>query len=123
MGQIGYDTENNINALVIKCKNKVVFTMGQPEPDENTEASESQGPILVEAAHINTLYIELSRTGVGLKGILRNYGLNDIHEMNIDQFREAMEVLKGKPDKQIDPATIPPENGADGLPWNNPERQ
>ena len=67
--------------------------------------------------------LELSRTGVGLKGILKNYGLNNIHEMNIDQFRDAMDVLKGKQDKPIDPATIPPENGADGLPWNNPERQ
>ncbi|WP_418763569.1 hypothetical protein [Enterocloster sp.] len=123
VSQIGYDAENNINALVIKCKNKVVFTMGQLEPDENAEVSEAQGPILVETAHINTLYLELSRTGVGLKGILKNYGLNNIHEMNIDQFRDAMDVLKGKPDKPIDPATIPLENGADGLPWNNPERQ
>ena len=75
MSQIGYDAENNINALVIKCKNKVVFTMGQLEPDENAEVSEAQGTILVETAHINTLYLELSRTGVGLKGILKNYGL------------------------------------------------
>ena len=90
--------------------------MGQLEPDENAEVSEAQGTILVETAHINTLYLELSRTGVGLKGILKNYGLNNIHEMNIDQFRDAMDVLKGKQDKPIDPATIPPENGADGLP-------
>ena len=43
VSQIGYDAENNINALVIKCKNKVVFTMGQLEPDENAEVSEAQG--------------------------------------------------------------------------------
>ena len=123
VSQIGYDAENNINALVIKCKNKVVFTLGQPEPEETADTMQPQRPILVETAHINTLYVELSRTGVGLKQILRNYDIKDVHEMNIDQFRDAMDVLKGKPDKPIDPATIPPENGSDGLPWNNPERQ
>ena len=40
--------------------------------------------------------------------------------MNIDQFRDAMDVLKKKPNKPIepDPETIPPDELEAGLPWN-----
>ena len=107
----------NINALEIKRRksNKVVYKLGQTESQPEEQESN-----LVTEAHINTLFFELQRTGVGKPRILKNYQLNDIHEMNIEQFRDAMNVLKKKPDKPTtpDPETIPPDDPESGLPWN-----
>lgn len=117
VSRIGYDDNRNIDALEIKrCKsNKVVYKLGQIESQP-----EDQEPNLVTEAHINTLFLELQRTGVGKPRILKNYNLNDIHEMKIEQFRDAMGVLKKKPDKPTtpDPETIPPDDPESGLPWN-----
>ncbi|MBT9811207.1 hypothetical protein GPL26_16400 [Enterocloster citroniae] len=117
VSRIGYDDNRNINSLEIKrCKSKkVVYKLGQSESQQ-----EQNGPDLVSEAHINTLLLELQRTGVGKPRILQNYKLSDIRDMNIDQFRDAMDVLKKKPNKPIepDPETIPPDELEAGLPWN-----
>ena len=117
VSRIGYDDNRNINALEIKRRksNKVVYKLGQIE-----NQPEEQESNLITEAHINTLFFELQRTGVGKTRILKNYQLNDIHEMNIEQFRDAMNVLKKKPDKPTtpDPETIPPDDPESGLPWN-----
>lgn len=76
---------------------------------------------IVQAVHINTIFAELSRTGVGMKGMLSRYGLTDIHYMNMEQFQDAMNILKSKPDKAA--ATAPAESAEDpSLPWNTSER-
>ena len=67
------------------------------------------------------LYAELKRTGVGKKGLCSNYGVGDIAEMTKDQAKDALEVLKSKLDKPIDPATVPPDDVDDNLPWNPAE--
>ena len=117
VSRIGYDDNRNINALEIKRRksNKVVYKLGQTESQPEEQESN-----LITEAHINTLFFELQRTGVGKPRILKNYQLNDIHEMNIEQFRDAMNVLKKKPDKPTtpDPETIPPDDPESGLPWN-----
>ena len=117
VSRIGYDDNRNINALEIKRRknNKVVYKLGQTE----SQLGEWESNLVTEA-HINTLFLELKRTGVGKLRILRNYQLNDIHEMSIDQFREAMDTMKKKPDKPITPGpeTIPPDDPELGLPWN-----
>ena len=91
VSHIGYDDNRNINALEIK------------------------------SCKINTIFVELKRTGIGLNQILAAYNLSDIHDMTMDQFRDAMEIFNKKPDKER--ATTPPDDIQDGdLPWNDPKR-
>ena len=96
-----------------------MYRLGQIE-----EQQEEPQIDLVTEAHINTLFLELARTGIGRKNMLSKYGLKDIHDMNMTQFREAMEILKRKPDKPTgpDPATVPPDDPEAGLPWNDTGR-
>ena len=130
--KIGYDEERKINELMIARKDgTLVFTMKKDRnsktQDQEPAVSEPVGDAstanLVQSQHVNTIFRELQRTGVGMKQLLRNYGLNDIHEMTMDQFRSAMDVLTKKPDKPLDPETVPPNDMAEeGLPWNTPVR-
>lgn len=81
---------------------------------------------VVDQSMINALFLELSRTGIGLNGVLAKYKLPDIHNMTVAQFKEAMDTLKKKPDKpKLNKAhaenTIPPDVPDEGLPWNTPE--
>lgn len=94
------------------------YDMQNPqEPEFETDPRKA----IVQAVHINTIFAELSRTGVGMKGMLSRYGLTDIHNMNMEQFQDAMNILKSKPDKAA--ATAPAESAEDpSLPWNTPER-
>lgn len=89
-----------------------------PDAQETSQNNQSR----VGQNHVNTLFLELQRTGVGMKGILQCYKINNVQDMTIDQFRDAMNRLKKYPDKQPDPATIPPETDEEGLPWNTPAR-
>lgn len=115
---IGYDEERNINQLVIinVKSRKVVYKLGQRQAEEKEH--EQKIPLITEA-QINTIFFELKRTGIGLKGFLKQYGVNDIHEINTHQFVNAMDILKEKPDKPTDPdpSTIPPDDSC-GLPFN-----
>lgn len=94
------------------------YDMQNPqEPEFETDPRKA----IVQAVHINTIFAELSRTGVGMKGMLSRYGLTDIHNMNMEQFQDAMNILKSKPDKAA--ATAPAESAEDpSLPWNTSER-
>ena len=71
---------------------------------------------------VEQIFTQLKRTGVGLKGLLNKYGLFDIRQMSKEQFADAMDILKRKPDKAVDPATVPPEDQEGGLPWSTPAR-
>ena len=118
VSHIGYDDNRNINALEIKsCKSKkVVYKLGESE----NQPVEPQKDCVTEV-HINTIFVELKRTGIGLNQILAAYNLSDIHDMTMDQFRDAMEIFNKKPDKER--ATTPPDDIQDGdLPWNDPKR-
>lgn len=75
----------------------------------------------VENVHINTIFTELARTGVGMKGILKCYELSDIHDMTIAQFKDAMEKLSKKPNKKPEPVPDPPMDSDGDLPWNTVE--
>lgn len=92
----------------------------------DTQAQESvietdPNKVRVEAVHINTIFAELARTGIGMKNMLSRYNLADIHDMNMAQFADAMDILRSRPDKVQ--ATAPPESADDpSLPWNTPSR-
>jgi len=85
------------------------------DPDAETPPpSEPEKPVL-EAKYVNILYSELQRTGIGLKGILQTYKVTDVHDMTFEDWKKAMDILKGKPDK---PAPEVPDKADEGLPWN-----
>lgn len=127
--EIDYDDNHCINKLTIKNINRrqQVYSFGattsEPpaEPEKPTDSGKTTVP-LVDQNHINALFVELKRTGIGRKGLLRQYGVSDIHELTVDQFKNAMDILAKKPDKTVDPTTVPPEGADTGLPWNTPAR-
>ena len=119
VGEIGYDEKRNINHLVIvNKKGNVVYSMGSGKPAMETDPDKAK----VETGHINTLYLELQRTGVGLKGMLNTYHVSDVHDLTIANFKDAMERLKNRPNKPVDQDTVPPDNIGESLPWNTPAR-
>lgn len=126
VSQIGYDDEGRINALEIwndrMCN--VVYHMGagpKTEPVEEPEALARKREELTEA-QINTLLKELSRTGISWRSVCTNYKVAQLSYMSVGQFKDAMSVLREKPDKpatkkEPDPTTVPPDDDC-GLPWN-----
>ena len=53
-----------------------------------------------------------------MNGLLKNYGVSDVHELSFEQWKEAMDILKSKP--RLEEATAPKDDGPDELPWNQP---
>lgn len=89
--------------------------------DQEESIETDSNKVHVETVHINTIFTELSRTGIGLKSMLSRYGLTDIHNMTMAQFTDAMDILRSRPDKEL--ATAPPKSADDPtLPWNTPSR-
>lgn len=49
--------------------------------------------------------------------------MSDVHELSFENWKDAMEKLKAKPDVNLKPVnTTPPDDVGEGLPWNTPER-
>lgn len=93
-------------------------SQGAKQPESESDPNR----VPVQNVHINTIFTELSRTGIGMKGMLARYGLTDIHNMTMAQFDDAMKILKERPDKEP-PMAPPPESADDpSLPWNTPPR-
>ena len=87
VSRIGYDSNRRINELEIRRKDgTVVFNMPAPQA----------GPL--EAQYVNALFAELSRTGVGMPGVLKSYHISDVHDLTFEQWRDAMDILSKKPD-------------------------
>lgn len=85
------------------------------DPDAETPPPSTPAKPTLEAKYVNTLFAELQRTGIGLKGILQTYKVADVHDLAFEDWKKAMEILKGKPDK---PAPEVPDKADEGLPWN-----
>lgn len=123
VSQIGYDDEGKINALEI-CNDrtcKVVYHMGAGPKAEPVEEPAEKRDVLTEA-QINTLLKELARTGIGWRSVCSSYKIEQLSHMSAGQFKDAMKVLREKPDKPVmkkepDPTTVPPDDDC-GLPWN-----
>ena len=123
ISQIGYDDEGKINALEI-CNDrtcKVVYHMGAGPKAEPVEEPAEKRDVLTEA-QINTLLKELARTGIGWRSVCASYKVEQFSHMSAGQFKDAMKVLREKPDKPVmkkepDPTTVPPDDDC-GLPWN-----
>lgn len=85
------------------------------DPDAETPPPSKPAKPTLEAKYVNTLFAELQRTGIGLKGILQTYKVTDVHDLAFEDWKKAMEILKGKPDK---PAPEVPDKADEGLPRN-----
>lgn len=85
------------------------------DPDAETPPPSKPAKPTLEAKYVNTLFAELQRTGIGLKGILQTYKVTDVHDLAFEDWKKAMDILKGKPDK---PAPEVPDKADEGLPWN-----
>lgn len=85
------------------------------DPDAETPPPSKPVKPTLEAKYVNTLFAELQRTGIGLKGILQAYKVADVHDLTFEDWKKAMDILKGKPDK---PAPEVPDKADEGLPWN-----
>lgn len=109
VSEIGYDEIGNINELVIKVKNNVVWSMNPVSPLSGDAIKE---PKKLENKYIKALNEELTRTGVGLKGLLNNYKVKKIEDLSFDNWKSAMEVLRSKPN------IAPPDHADPSLPWN-----
>jgi hypothetical protein len=89
-----------------------------------TQRPEAPPPKLAEN-YVNSLFMEMQRTGIDQKVILANYKVKDIHDMTLDQYKHCMRRFQNTPDKslpELDPGTVPPDNSDGGLPWNVPQR-
>lgn len=96
VSRIGYDTDRNIIDLVIvDKKGKAVFSISRV--DEN--GNKPDDPPALEEKYVNSLFLELKRTGVGLSSLLKSFNVSDVHELRFEQWKSAMDQLKTKPDK------------------------
>lgn len=83
------------------------------DPDAETPPPSKPAKPTLEAKYVNTLFAELQRTGIGLKGILQTYKVADVHDLTFEDWKKAMDILKGKPDK---PAPEVPDKADEDLP-------
>lgn len=119
VSKIGYDDAGNINSLVVKNKDKgnmVVWNMGEPDQEPETRIP------LIDTAKLNTLHLEMDRTGITLKTLSSIYGIKKLEEMTVDQYVNAMDNFKKTPDKpQPTPENIDtsvPDGIPDKLPFS-----
>lgn len=80
---------------------------------------------LITSQQIDTLFIEMKRTGVSEKALLDAARVDDLHKLTIPLYEGLMKRLRATPDKPQEsyPGTVPPDDMDDeGLPWNTPRR-
>ena len=107
------------DAISVACKQLGIGADVYWEADR-TKYNREENPDLITKSEVNEIFLELKRTGIGIKNVLSKYGLTDIHCMTKIQAKETINKLKRKPDKES--ATAPPDDMQEGgLPWNDPK--
>jgi len=92
---------------------------GQGEKPKSNSKTPSNKPApdkvpLITKSHIAVIEKELERTGVGMEVVLKRYKIQKIDEMNMTDFKKAVDGLKKSKDKAPEsspkePADIPDE--------------
>ena len=104
------------DAISVACKELGIGADVYWDSDR-TKYNKQNNPDLINESDINEIFLELKRTGIGIKNVLSKYRLTDIHDMTSSQANETIKELKKNPDKES--ATQPPNDMQDsGLPWN-----
>lgn len=93
-----------------------IATEEMKDPDAETPPPSRTA---LEAKYVNTLFAEVKRTGVGLRGVLAKYKVADVHDLTLENWKDAMEILKKKPDR---PVANVPDKADEGVPWNESTR-
>lgn len=122
----GDKATNKAMSIAFKYACFQVFCIPTEEMKDPDEERYSVGPkkSTVTQEQIEELHYELKRTGIGTNSLLKNYGVNDISELSLDQYSDAIKKLKNKPNKkdvqkqQAEQMAKSVENMDDsGLPW------
>ena len=104
------------DAISVACKELGIGADVYWDSDR-TKYNKQNNPDLINESDIKEIFLELKRTGIGIKNVLSKYRLTDIHDMTSSQANETIKKLKKNPDKES--ATQPPNDMQDsGLPWN-----
>lgn len=106
----GDKATNKAMSIAFKYACFQVFCIPTEEmKDPDAETPPPSKPVL-EAGYVNALFAELQRTGVGIKGILQTYNVTDVHDLNLEDWKKAMEILNKKPDKPAPKAPDKPDD-------------
>lgn len=98
--EIGYNEKREINHLVIvNSKSQRVFSMrfDQSARESNPAAKpreKAEPECVLDKRRINLMMKELERTGVSLETVLGRYHLQDISQMTLENYQDAMKGLK-----------------------------
>lgn len=104
------------DAISVACKQLGIGADVYWDSDR-TKYNKQNNPDMITESNIDEIFLELKRTGIGIKNVLSKYGLTDIRDMTNSQANETIIKLKKNPDKES--ATQPPNDMQDsGLPWN-----
>lgn len=100
----------DINKTIMRCltKNLAMFGLGLyiyagedlPEVEKESVVEPKKAPKVLAKDKIDNLAKELERTGIGLKGMLKAYGVTSITALSDEQYEDALEKLKAHPDKE-----------------------
>lgn len=108
------------DAISVACKQLGIGADVYWEADKTKYTVQEPEKTVLDTKCVNALYMELSRTGIGIKSMLKTYNKTDIHDLSMAEYNKAMAILKSKPDKPSEQKSIPPENmDEEGLPWKN----
>lgn len=95
----GDKATNKAMSIAFKYACFQVFCIPTEEmKDPDAETPPPSKPVL-EAGQVNALFGELQRTGIGIKRILQTYNVNDVHDLSLEDWKKAMEILNKNPDK------------------------
>ena len=79
--------------------------------------------IRIEACHINTIFVEMQRTGITESTLKNMYKVKDLHDLNMAQFRDIMDKFRNTSDKlAAQEMSNPAMDNDSSLPWNTPSR-
>lgn len=96
----GDKATNKAMSIAFKYACFQVFCIPTEEmKDPDAETPPPSKPVL-EAGQVNALFGELQRTGIGIKRILQTYNVNDVHDLSLEDWKKAMEILNKNPDKE-----------------------
>lgn len=107
------------DAISVACKQlgigaNVYWQADKTKYDRSEPQKETPKP---SRKQLSEIYKELTRTGIGRLSLLKNYKIEALEAMTMEQYNDAMKTLKSKPNKAADPKTIPPDNADEELPW------
>ena len=95
----GDKATNKAMSIAFKYACFQVFCIPTEEmKDPDAETPPPSKPVL-ESGQVNALFGELQRTGIGIKRILQTYNVNDVHDLSLEDWKKAMEILNKNPDK------------------------